>query len=166
MIVLKSNLWNWRLNICSDSGAFKTLDKDNSGTIKVNVKEVNSYQCIFTGTHFLNRLNLLIGTVHCFHELIFSAFVFSVASVDHVLLSPDDASHTCYAEPLCLPTQYKIFSQPSLQLPMSFSKSLVCAGLFWMLMQCLVFLLHITCKTELILYFNWEKAQTCTHNWG
>lgn len=43
------------------------------------------------------------------------------------------------------------------------SKYLGCAGLVSMLTPCLVSLLHITCKTELILYYNWGKAQTCTH---
>lgn len=44
-----NNEWliNWRcraLDIFSDSGAFKTLDKDNNGTIKVNVQEVKRFQ--------------------------------------------------------------------------------------------------------------------------
>ena len=34
------------MNFCSASGAFKTLDKDNNGTIKVNVQEVNSAFCL------------------------------------------------------------------------------------------------------------------------
>lgn len=44
-----------------------------------------------------------------FMKVIFSTLVFSVASVDHVLLSPDDGSHACFTEPLSLSTQYKIY---------------------------------------------------------
>lgn len=84
-------------NIRSDSGAFKTLDRDNNGTIKVNVQEVRMDQWTQPGPSSVGL---------CLHP---SVLVFTVASVDHVLLSADGASLSC----LDLSTQSLLFKSPT-----------------------------------------------------
>lgn len=78
----------------SDSGAFKTLDKDNNGTIKVNVQEVK-------WSVVLHRVGFHWSSDFKQHKVIFSPYFFSVAPVDHVLLSLDKVSPAHYTEPLC-----------------------------------------------------------------
>lgn len=82
-----------QLHYLTISGAFKTLDRDNNGTIKVNIQEVKQSVIFHQSFTDFERVSLYTDAVCC---------VFAVASVDHVLLNPEfDSFAVCYTEPLC-----------------------------------------------------------------
>lgn len=82
-------LWTWlnKRHLCSYAGAFKTLDKNNSGTVRVNIKEVWVLYII---------LWLYIFYIFIFYIFILLYllpwFIFPVAAADYVLLKKNESS--------------------------------------------------------------------------